>query len=406
MKPKVYTLEDHSIPPEKVDRHAYYVIQKLKEAGYEAYLVGGGVRDLLLNTRPKDFDISTSAKPEEVKSLFGNCLLIGRRFRLAHVRFGRKILEVSTFRSGDNESSDLIVRDNIWGSAEEDAKRRDFTINGLFYDPEQQTITDYVNGYPDIKKKVLRTIGEPAVRFKQDPVRMIRLAKFIARFDLGVDSKTHDALIETRGEIIKSSSPRILEELMKMLESGASEAFFLHLSSYGLLKPLLPRLAEYMQRDNLICNFLEELDIETKKNYPKSLPRSLCLSALIYPLFEEGILQLSPREKKTLHLGTISHLAALLIDTIFQPFFRIPKRIRMQVIFILSSQFKVTPLDEHKTKRIRVPRDSCFSHAMELFKMRAALDPGLLEKYTNWTEAVYRSHKKAPRKTRKRVRHD
>ena len=132
MQPKIYYFDEHKIAPDKIDIHACYVIEKLRSAGFTAYLVGGGVRDLLLNQRPKDFDISTSAKPEEIKSLFRNAILIGRRFRLAHIRFGRKIIEVSTFRSGATEEAGLIVRDNEWGNEEEDVLRRDFTINGLF----------------------------------------------------------------------------------------------------------------------------------------------------------------------------------------------------------------------------------------------------------------------------------
>lgn len=409
MKPKTYTLDDHAITPEKVDKHAYYVIQKLKQAGFDAYLVGGGVRDLLLNTKPKDFDISTSARPEEVKALFRNCLLIGRRFRLAHVRFGKKILEVSTFRSGDTESSDLIIRDNIWGSPEEDAMRRDFTINGLFYDPETQTIIDYVGGYPDIQKKVLRTIGQPDVRFKQDPVRMIRLIKFISRFDLDVDEQTHDSLVSSRSEIIKSSPPRVLEELFRMLESGASEPFFQHLSSFGLLTPLLPRLAEYMQRDNLISKYLSKLDSETQKDYPKTLPRSLCIACLIFPLYQEGIEQLTEEEKNSLHFGMFVHLANLLINAIFQPFFHLPKRVRIQVVSILSHQYRFTPVVEKKGRKIRIPRDPNFSRALELLSIRASIDPSLLEVYTNWSEALFTSHKtqsKRTRRPRRRSRHE
>ena len=184
MQPKIYSIDEHRLPHEKIDDQAYYVIMKLRNNGHKAYLVGGGVRDLLINVRPKDFDISTSATPEEVKKCFRNCILIGRRFRLAHVRFGKKIIEVATFRAGETENIDLIVRDNIWGTEEEDVLRRDFTINGLFYDPENHTIIDYVNGYEDIEKKIIRTIGNPSVRFKQDPVRMIRLLKFYARFGL------------------------------------------------------------------------------------------------------------------------------------------------------------------------------------------------------------------------------
>ena len=263
MDQKVIPFEIHQLPIQKVDVHALYVMEKLKQAGYVAYLVGGSVRDLLLNHTPKDFDISTSAKPEEIKKLFNNCILIGRRFRLAHVRFGKKILEVSTFRAGDPEKEELILRDNVWGYPEEDALRRDFTINGLFYDPSNQTIIDYVDGYTDIKRKYLRTIGQPFVRFKQDPVRMLRLLKFQARFGLEVDPDAHIALVECREEIVKSSPARIVEEMLRMLESGAAKSFIQLLTHHGLMSHLLPGIASFIEKEqesDLIYCFLQEID--------------------------------------------------------------------------------------------------------------------------------------------------
>ena len=226
MQAKIFHATDHDIDHHQIDRDALYVINRLKEAGFEAYLVGGGVRDLLIKKTPKDFDISTSARPEQIKQLFGrNCILIGRRFRLAHVRFGHKILEVATFRAGENDS-DLIIQDNVWGSPEEDVMRRDFTINGLFYDPTNHSVIDFVGGWEDIHKKVLRTIGEPNVRFKQDPVRMIRLLKFQARYNFEIVPEVQKALTNCKEELIKSSPARILEEIFRMLESGYSSPFF------------------------------------------------------------------------------------------------------------------------------------------------------------------------------------
>ena len=221
--PTIYTDADHLIDRSAVDQDALTVIHRLRQAGFSAYLVGGGVRDLLLGQMPKDFDISTSARPEQIKKLFGRqCLLIGRRFLLAHIRFGHKVLEVATFRAGEM-TEDLILHDNQWGSEEEDVLRRDFTINGLLYDPENHTVIDHVGGWQDIQSKTLRSIGDADVRFKQDPVRMIRCLKFQARFDLYIDEDTKQALIECRKEIVKSSQARILEELFRMLESGASK---------------------------------------------------------------------------------------------------------------------------------------------------------------------------------------
>ncbi|HEV8052617.1 MAG TPA: polynucleotide adenylyltransferase PcnB, partial [Parachlamydiaceae bacterium] len=190
VQPKIYHATDHDISLALIDPDAIQILKRLKEAGFLAYLVGGSVRDLLVKKQPKDYDISTSARPEQIKQVFQrNCLLIGRRFRLAHIRFGHRIFEVSTFRSGENDS-DLIVHDNCWGSPEEDVMRRDFTMNGLFYDPCNHTVIDYVGGWQDIHNNLLKTIGDPVVRFKQDPVRMIRLLKFQSRFDFKIDPQT------------------------------------------------------------------------------------------------------------------------------------------------------------------------------------------------------------------------
>ena len=304
MQPKIYSVDEHQIALDQIDQHAYYVIQRLRQAGHKAYLVGGGVRDLLLNQQPKDFDVSTSARPEEIRSLFRNAILIGRRFRLAHIRFGKKVIEVSTFRSGATEEAGLIVRDNEWGSEEQDVLRRDFTINGLFYDPESQQVIDYVDGYPDLEKRTLRAIGQPDVRFTQDPVRMIRLIKFCARFNFEIHRPTFEALLNCKGEILKSSSARILEELLRMLESGASKSFFHLLNEYGLLKPLSPALSHFLEKsDNLAYPLLSVIDDEIKKNREEPFDRSLLLAALIFPLFSEAL-----QHKQPLHLGQIAEI--------------------------------------------------------------------------------------------------
>lgn len=388
--PKVYQIDEHRIAPEKIDEDAHYVIQKLRQAGHKAYLVGGGVRDLLLNQRPKDFDVSTSAKPEEIRSLFRSAILIGRRFRLAHVRFGRKVIEVSTFRAGETEAAELIVRDNVWGTEEQDVLRRDFTINGLFYDPEDQIVIDYVGGFPDLEKRILRTIGKPEIRFTQDPVRMIRLIKFCARFNFEIDTPTFEALLSCKGEILKSSSPRILEELFRMLESGAAKPFFHLLHQYGLLHSLLPELAHFFESKPEHSTFalLEQLDSEVRKGPVQSTDRSLLLSVLVFPLFDEYLKELSQRQKKSLHLGQITHLAHHVVDCVFHPFFKLPKRIRAIVCFILSSQYRFLPPDGTLRAKPRIPRDPVFPFALQLFKFRSSLDPELVPHYAVWTEAA------------------
>lgn len=403
MKPKVYTIDEHRLPHERIDDHAYYVIRKLRLAGYKAYLVGGSVRDLLLDKRPKDYDISTSATPEEIKKVFGrSCILIGRRFRLAHIRFGKKILEVATFRSGDSQQSDLIIRDNIWGSEKEDVLRRDFTINGLFYDPENMTVIDYVNGFEDVEKKLLRTIGNPEIRFKQDPVRMIRLIKFMARFDFSVEPDTLKALLSCKEEIIKSSPARILEELLRMLESGSAKNFFFLLFEYNQMDLLLPELAKffYDKQQDEIGVFLEKVDILASKQGPKKVDRAVLLSSLLFPLIDKALVE------KDYHLGQITLLSKKLITEVFSPFFHIPKRLSAAMVTILTSQYRFIPINKGKKTRMRIPKDEYFPLALDFLKLRTMIDPSLIKIHTIWHEELFKNHSPVDKPIKRRFRRE
>jgi poly(A) polymerase len=211
-----------------VDPDALKVVRKLVAGGFEAYLVGGCVRDLYLKRRPKDFDVATSATPEAIRRTFRNCRIIGRRFKLAHVFFGPKVIETSTFRTTPIAAEDdpLITHDNEWGTVEDDARRRDFTINGLFYDLDADAIVDFVDGLSDLDRGVIRTIGDPLLRFQEDPVRMIRAIKFAARLDFTVETDTWTALLATVQDISKCSRARVLEEIYKLMRGGAARRSF------------------------------------------------------------------------------------------------------------------------------------------------------------------------------------
>lgn len=406
MAQKTYAFEQHKLPLENIDQDALYVMEKLRANGYNAYLVGGSVRDLLLGQKPKDFDISTSAEPEEIKKLFRNCILIGRRFRLAHIRFGKKVLEVSTFRSGDIETDALIVRDNKWGTPEEDAVRRDFTINGLFYDSATQEVIDYVEGYPDIETKTLRTIGQPFLRFKQDPVRMLRLLKFQARFQFEVDPKTRIALLECRHEITKSSSARIQEELLRMLELGASEPFFRLLTEHGLIHLMMPVLGEFMESPNgeEIYAYLKEVDTTFRDPTRRQLERPVLLSCLIFPLFEHRIKVRYTDREILPHLGQIFREAGDQIDEIFHPFFSLSRRMRGALMAILTSQYRISPLEPKKHRRIRIPNDPDFPLALDFFEVRCALEPALKSTWEEWIAIVEEPQEQPPRPVRRRRR--
>ncbi len=404
MQPTRISKALHNLDLSLFDRDALQVVQKLKEAGFAAYLVGGCIRDLLLKHTPKDFDISTSAKPEDIKKIFRNCILIGRRFRLAHLRFAnQKILEVSTFRSGDNETDTLIIRDNLWGSEEEDALRRDFTINGLLFDSESETIIDYVGGYQDLQNNSLKTIGHPFIRFKQDPVRMIRCLKFQARFGLDVDAQTKQALIECRKEILKSSNARILEELLRMLESGASKHFFHLMTQFGLLEILLPTLAHFLEhaQGELVYAFLEEIDTLFKEPHLTPPSRPVLFSALVFPLLNHHLLAHMEKKNHTFHLGYIQREASFLIDQIFKPFFLIPKKMKALMVSLLTTQYRLTPLEKKTSTRIRIPRNLDFPLALDFLSLRARLEPALQTVFNEWND-VFKTH--PPQRERPRYR--
>jgi len=389
VKPKIYSKDEHQIDLNLIDSKALYILDKCRGAGYIAYLVGGGVRDLLLKKRPKDFDISTSAKPEELKALFSNAILIGKRFRLAHIRFGRKVFEVSTFRAGDIENEQLITEDNIWGNPEQDVLRRDFTINGLFYDSEKEEVIDYVGGYPDAQKKYLRAIGQPFMRFKQDPVRMIRCLKFQARFGFEVDEEARQALIDCRKEILKSSQARVLEELLRMLESGSASPFFKLMTDHGLLQQLIPELAEFLEKPEggEIYDYLKEADTAIKEPYQLELQRPVLLACLIFPILQKHLQTHFVDREKIPHLGEIYQEVNDLMDSIFTTFFTLTRKLRITTINLLVSQYRITPFSKEKRRQIRIPRIVDFDLALQFLSVRARIEPALQETAKKWFDA-------------------
>ena len=247
---------EHKIQQKQICERADAIIRKLQKAGFEAYLVGGCVRDLLLGLTPKDFDIATSAHPEQVRKLFSSARLIGRRFRLAHIYYGRDYIEVATFRAPHDESAQgqvneqgRILHDNVYGSLEEDVWRRDFTINALFYDPVNGDVLDYVGGMQDLAKRRLHLIGDAEQRYREDPVRMLRALRFVAKLDFELDGPT-GKLIYAMGSLLYGVAPaRLFDELLKLLHSGYGWKTFLLLEQYQLLPALLPITATSLAQD-------------------------------------------------------------------------------------------------------------------------------------------------------------
>lgn len=254
MKVKVYPRSEHCVSRKKIDSDALKIIHRLVRHGYKAYLVGGGVRDLLLNKRPKDFDIATDATPRKIKTLFRNCRIIGRRFKLAHIFFhNNKIIEVSTFRDislpVDNSKAlgqpeRLVIRDNTFGNETTDALRRDVTINALFYDPVSFSIIDYVGGMKDLRDGIIRIIGDPDERFREDPVRMLRAVRHAARSDFSIEKKCLDAIAKNRELLLQVAPMRIFDELKKDLCSGSATKILMLLAKTDLLQLFLPELVD------------------------------------------------------------------------------------------------------------------------------------------------------------------
>jgi poly(A) polymerase len=314
-EPTIVARSQHSLSRRDVDPDALKVLYRLHEHNYVAYLVGGSVRDLLLKRRPKDFDIGTSAHPHQVKKLFRNCWIIGRRFRLAHVKYGNKTIEVATFRqnvptpelvaeadvlngaepvlvdtsTGDGNTArrrvedHLIQRDNTYGTPEEDAFRRDFTVNALFYDIATFSIIDYVGGLHDLDARLIRSIGDPDVRFLEDPVRMLRAVVLSARLQFTVDELVLDAISTHAHEIARSAPARLVEEFYKILRSGHAEDAFRQLRATGLLKEITPELAS---AGDPLWRSVASVDRYRARfeAAPESLTNAILAGTLLHPL--------------------------------------------------------------------------------------------------------------------------
>jgi tRNA nucleotidyltransferase/poly(A) polymerase len=249
--------ENPEIPLDLIDADALWVVKRLRMKGFEAYLTGGCVRDLLLGRKPKDFDVATAAHPNQVRNVFRNCRLIGRRFRLAHVFFPTgKVIETATFRAspvpvedGEDTPADLLVeRDNVFGNVEQDARRRDLTVNGLFYDPIGGVVIDYVEGRKDLEQKLIRTIGDPDIRFQEDPVRIMRAIKFVTRLSFDIDSATRDAMTKHAPALLRCAPARLQEEWLRLMTSGYAQDSFTLADRIGVLQAVMPELVEALNR--------------------------------------------------------------------------------------------------------------------------------------------------------------
>ncbi|AFV87159.1 polynucleotide adenylyltransferase PcnB [Alteromonas mediterranea] len=303
------TRGEHGISREDISANALKVMYRLNGAGFESYLVGGCVRDILMGHEPKDFDVATNATPEQIKGLFKNCRLIGRRFRLAHIVFGREIIEVATFRGHHQESDEdenvpkakvvakrdshgQLVRDNVFGSIEEDAERRDFTFNAMYYSVADFTVTDFANGLAAIEKREVELIGDPETRYREDPVRMLRAVRFAVKLGMRIEEKTAEP-IKPLANLLQNIPPaRLFEETLKLFLSGKGEETFLMLHEYGLIEPLFPQLAPFLKDENsremqFVRRVLANTDERINSNQ-RVTPAFLYAALLWYPVEEQS----------------------------------------------------------------------------------------------------------------------
>lgn len=391
-----------------LDPDAVRAIARLHSYDHEAYLVGGCVRDLLLGQRPKDFDIATSARPPSVKRTFPrNCRIIGRRFKLAHLHFdgNRKILEVSTFRRApeqdqddvDDEQDLLITRDNEFGTAEEDAVRRDFTINALFLDPTRDEIIDHVGGLADIEKRLLRTIGDPLVRFREDPVRILRAIKFAGRLDLSIESRTADAMCEVAPDLVRAAPPRVLEEILRLLRGGHAFDAVQRMRACGALKAILPTVDDFLaeaEREDRVgfWRALEALDGRARRAARGQTSWPPENGVMLGCLFERVIRAAAA----TQHHRSTSTLAEELIAP-FAADFRLPKRDAgcVKRICAIQSRF-LDPDPERRSRLDALLGDPYFEPALELFEIVSMADGRDLGLVELWRTRMRRDHT-APR---------
>ncbi|MCK9703924.1 polynucleotide adenylyltransferase PcnB [Pseudomonas syringae pv. syringae] len=309
--PEVLNSSQHSLQRSQFSRYAVNIVERLQNAGYQAYLVGGCVRDMMLNITPKDFDVATSATPEQVRAEFRNARIIGRRFKLVHIHFGREIIEVATFRANhpqDDEEEDSnqssrnesgrILRDNVYGTLEEDAQRRDFTINALYYDPVSERVLDYANGVHDIRNRLIRLIGDPEQRYKEDPVRMLRAVRFAAKLDFGIEKHSAQPIRALAPMLRDIPSARLFEEVLKLFLSGHAAPTFEMLVDLELFEPLFPASSKALECNptythTLISNALINTDLRIKQNKP--VTPAFLFAALLWPALPAKVLRAQER---------------------------------------------------------------------------------------------------------------
>jgi poly(A) polymerase len=442
-----------TIPRARLDQDALRVISRLQRNDYEAYLVGGCVRDLLIGRIPKDFDVATSAHPRQIKRLFRNARIIGRRFRLAHLTYGNHIVETATFRrdpdlsapeagveagveegnEGETEEAAeapedlLITQDNVFGTAEQDARRRDFTINALFYDPTRSVIHDFVGGLADLEAGVLRTIGDPHVRMAEDPVRILRAVKFATRLSFRIDERTWDAMTALAPQLSRAAPPRVLEEVLRLLRSGTALGAMRMLRACGALKVVVPEVDAFLgeredtagaERADSLWRLLEALDNDVHTGFVPTTP--LCLAILYLRIIEQSVdLSGGPANDPGTGRGPAASDVLATAERVLEPVAassRIARRDYSRAVRILDRQRRFTMPASRRFRPLLFVLSEEFPEALDLFRLRSAARGQGWDLYEGWRarrelalsapqeeiESERRAARRRPRRRRRR----
>jgi len=383
---------EHPVSKKTISANAWKVLTRIHEGGYSAYLVGGGVRDALVGLKPKDFDVATNASPEEVHALFRNSHIIGRRFRLVHVRFGRDIIEVATFRAshdkgsgGEVGESGRIVRDNVFGSIEEDALRRDFSVNALYYNISDHSVVDYVGGLDDIEAGIFRLIGDPVTRCKEDPVRVLRAVRLAAKLEFDIEPATMSAMQQTAPLLAQTPPARMFEEVLKLFQGGYAQRSFAAVTEHDLLQYLFPLLAKRFARNDepelqkMLNSALSNTDNRVSQGKP--ITPYYLLAFMLWPDVEE-------RAKKFVAEGkTVPESLILASDSVMSEqlaVISIPKRISgpMKELWQLQPR-----LEQFRGKRaLKLMDGRRFRAAYDFLCLRASIDSRLQPLASWWTQ--------------------
>lgn len=390
IKPEIIPRSQHTVSRKLISPYALKVLYRLKDAGAQAYLVGGGVRDTLLEKHPKDFDIATNFQPSKIKSLFRNCRLIGRRFRLAHVHFGREIIEVATFRSALKEDTvskhsehGMILCDNVYGTLEEDVWRRDFTVNALYYNIADLSVVDFCKGMQDIEQRTLRLIGDPNVRYREDPVRLLRAVRFAAKLEFKIEPATETPLFELGYLLEHVPQARLFDEFLKLFFKGHAVASFRLLQKYGLFHYLFPQTDVCLQQSTFksMLPMLEQALRNTDER--------LAIGKTVTPAFLLAVFLWYPLQKALRELQHDHHTTSLeaFMTAVHQVIGKqvqrmvIPRRFTVgaQEIWLLQSRLENIE-KKHALRLLNHPR---FRAAYDFLLLRAEAGEDV-EKQANW----------------------